>query len=137
MNNFPRNLLPVVILRNTIRLYARKRRVPNPGMQKRLNVLSEKQQDNDFDDEDFEELESDFMNVGEAQKEHEREVMHEYEKRQYMNVKRKYFKEDNVNFLSWNDKEQIRFLYNTNRKEWTIEKLSEGFPALPETISVV
>ncbi|XP_076632671.1 uncharacterized protein LOC143347420 [Colletes latitarsis] len=49
-------------------------------------------------------------------------------------VKRKYFKEIEPSFLTLVDRDQIQKLHASNPDEWTPEKLSESFPALPETI---
>lgn len=123
---------------NIIRNYARKaskKKLANPGIQKRINILEERNEAN-LDNVDVEELESDFMSIGEMHREHERELNLYRDKEKHWIVKRKYFKETKLNFLTWNDKEQIRFLHQTNPTKWTVEKLSEGFPALPDTISV-
>jgi len=49
-------------------------------------------------------------------------------------IVQKYFKEKEPRFLTFAEKELIQKLHNSNPEEWTIEKLSESFPALPETI---
>lgn len=122
------------ISRTIIRSYAR-RRLRNPGLQKRLDILEEKDESN-LASIDFEDLETDFMNMGDVHREHEKELKEFREKEKYWIVRQKYFKENKINFLSWNDKEQIRFLNQSNPNEWTIEKLADGFPALPDTIKV-
>ncbi|KAK9744479.1 Neugrin [Popillia japonica] len=93
---------------------------------------------------DLDSLESDFMQAGNVYNEHAEQVakLKEQEKilieqEKILIVKQKYFKEKYPNFLTWNDKEQIRYLHKTNPDEWTIEKLSDGFPALPETIKKI
>lgn len=52
-------------------------------------------------------------------------------------VIQKYFKEKEPRFLTFAEKELIRKLHKFNPDEWTIEKLSESFPALPETIQKI
>lgn len=110
--------------------------IKNPGLQNQLNVLYDEHELKELRNEDFEDLETDFMDVDKAEKLHESEIEAFKEKQKLWIVGRKYFKENKVNFLTWNDKEQIRHLHQTNPQEWTVEKLSEGFPALPNTIAV-
>lgn len=52
-------------------------------------------------------------------------------------VKNKVFKEIEPNFLTYIEKDQIKKLHENNPTEWTPEKLSESFPALPETIKKI
>lgn len=52
-------------------------------------------------------------------------------------VARKYFKETEPRFLTFAEKELIHTLYESNPQEWPIERLSESFPALPETIQKI
>lgn len=40
-------------------------------------------------------------------------------------------------FLTYTEKDQIKKLHDSDPEEWTPEKLSESFPALPETIRSV
>lgn len=49
-------------------------------------------------------------------------------------VVHKYFKENDPRFLTFEEKEQICTLYESNPHQWPVEKLSESFPILPETI---
>ncbi|XP_021936285.1 uncharacterized protein LOC110837925 isoform X2 [Zootermopsis nevadensis] len=45
-------------------------------------------------------------------------------------VGRKYFKpEKGINLLTWSEKEQIRYLHDSDQDTWTVEKLAESFPA--------
>lgn len=106
----------------------------DPGINLRKKVVSKNEE---LDDEfDFDEMESDFMNVHKSHKEHVAEINAGLEREKFLIVKQKYFKQSNLNFLTWHDKEQIRYLHSSDPKEWTIEKLSEGFPALPGVIKV-
>lgn len=43
-------------------------------------------------------------------------------------VRDKYFKQKSPNFLTWAEKEQIRYLYEKDTEEWTPERLSDCFP---------
>lgn len=49
----------------------------------------------------------------------------------------KYIKEVEPNFLTFAEKEQIKFLHESDPFEWTVEKLSKSFPGLPNTINKV
>lgn len=111
------------------------RRGRNPGVDLRRGMLKEGIADA-VDDVDIEELESDFMDVAMSHKEHEAEMEAAKERLKYLIVREKYFKEKMPNFLTWSDKQQIKYLHRTDPEEWTIEKLSESFPALPDVIKV-
>lgn len=52
-------------------------------------------------------------------------------------VKRKYFKSNDPAFVTWTEKQQIQSLHKADNVEWTPERLSESFPALPETINKI
>lgn len=87
-------------------------------------------------DVDVDNFETDFMNVRDLQEDHITQVKLLKEREKYLIVKRKYFKEKMPNFLTYSEKQQIKYLHTTDPEIWTIEKLSEGFPALPATINV-
>ena len=109
------------------------KRDTDPGISRRKQLLPRLENEEITD---FEELEADFMEVHKLHEQHEKELAQIKEREKYLIVREKYFKEKSPNFLTWHDKEQIRYLHNTEPEEWTIERLSEGFPALPETIKV-
>jgi len=52
-------------------------------------------------------------------------------------VNQKYFTENEPRFLTFAERQLICKLYKSNPEEWTVEKLSESFPALPETIQKI
>lgn len=52
-------------------------------------------------------------------------------------VIQKCFKEKEPRFLTFAEKELICKLHRFNPEEWTVERLSESFPALPETIQKI
>ncbi|CAH1135108.1 unnamed protein product [Ceutorhynchus assimilis] len=118
-----------MLIRQSSSLVHLRRSKKDPGIYHQKKILQE-----DLENQDFEETESDFMNVHKSHKDHLIEVDAWKEKEKYLVVRQKYFKEKYPNFLTWHDKEQIRHLYNTNSEEWSVEKLSEGFPALPDVI---
>lgn len=115
------------------------RSVADPGIQKRKAAFkyAEKDLDLDFDEATFDDMETDFMDISKTHKEHVKEFDNMKERLKYQIIKQKYFKEKYPNFLTWNDKQQIKYLYKTNSEEWTIDRLSESFPALPEVIEVI
>lgn len=105
----------------------------NAGLDHRRQLL---EKDEDIENVDFDELEADFMGLNMVHKEHMQEIETMKEQERYLIVKQKYFKESTPNFLTYNDKQQIRHLHSTDPEMWSIEKLCEGFPALPEIIRV-
>lgn len=66
-----------------------------------------------------------------------REMKVEGDKLKMRIVRSKYFKSEEPNFLTWSEKEQIRSLHEKDQVEWTPARLSESFPALPETIQKI
>lgn len=119
----------------TTRTYARRRVVADPGIRGRLKMFSNSYME---DPESLEEVEeSDFMNVGEAHKQFKKEEKSHQHKISTVIVGRKYFKEKGINFLTFSEKEQIRSLHEGDPQEWTVEKLSESFPADPYAIGII
>lgn len=107
----------------------------DPGVNKRLKLFSEDFVEND--PEVLESLDSDFMNVHQAHKVFESEEKQYSQKVADFIVARKYFKQKGVNFLTWNEKEQIRMLHQDDSKEWSADKLADSFPADPTTIAAI
>lgn len=66
-----------------------------------------------------------------------REMQSRKERLKQQIVIQKYFKEKEPRFLTFAEKELICKLHKSNPDEWTVEKLSESFPALPETIQKI
>lgn len=98
--------------------------------------LFEKEQFNEeFDD--LEDLESDFMNTHNSHKEVQKELRGHRDKLSSYIVKDKYFNSHSVNLLTYSEKEQIRHLHDSDREEWTVEKLAGSFPATEDTISKI
>lgn len=131
------------ILYSTLRQYSRKRvaprrRNPNPGVQNRMQGVGVESQELLDNDVDFDEMESDFFGAHRSYDDHVVEMEKMLEKDQHYLVKHKYFKQEKQpSFLTWNDVEQIRYLHQKNPEEWTIERLSDSFPALPGVIHVI
>ncbi|XP_012256489.2 uncharacterized protein LOC105686355 [Athalia rosae] len=111
----------------------------NPGIQRRLAAL-ENDPENDveaIEDLDLENLESDFMKAHHSYDAHKKDEAKSKELLKLRIVARKYFKDVQPSFLTYVEKEQIRFLHDSDPVEYTPEKLSESFPSLPGTIRKV
>ncbi|CAG9860989.1 unnamed protein product [Phyllotreta striolata] len=126
-------LLNSTISRQCVKFSSAKK---NPGIERRGAAIQLDKLD-EMEEHDIDDFESDFMNVHQSHKEYIREAEAQKERLKYLIVKQKYFKEKYPNFLYWNEKEQIKYLHNTNPEEWTIENLSESFPATPEVITKI
>lgn len=79
--------------------------------------------------------EADFSQVPPTMREHEREMERQKEKIKSKIIERKYFRtKKQPSFLTWAEKEQIRHLNQQDPDEWTVQYLSDSFPATEETI---
>lgn len=112
-----------------------RRNKTDPGIAARKTLVPDKEEFKELEDHDYD-FEADFISVGSAYNQNLNDESLHREKLKYQIVQQRYFKETLPNFLSWSDKEQIRHLHKTNPEEWTIERLAEGFPALPHVVSV-
>ncbi|XP_014488975.1 PREDICTED: uncharacterized protein LOC106752080 [Dinoponera quadriceps] len=122
------------------RMFSRRRNVTNSlsGIRNRLKLMKEDGLGvEEMDAQDMSEFEADFMNVSETHKMHEKEVKVSKERLKQKIVARKYFEENEPRFLTFEEKKQIHTLHESNPEEWPVEKLSESFPALPETIKKI
>lgn len=52
-------------------------------------------------------------------------------------VAKKYFKDNDPRFLTYEEKKQIQTLHESDPDKWSVEKLSDSFPASPETIQKI
>jgi len=66
-----------------------------------------------------------------------REMQRNKERVKQQITAQKYFKEKEPRFLTFAEIELIRKLHETDPEEWTRERLSESFPALPHTIQKI
>lgn len=123
---------PIRYARSNLAKSIKRKREIDPGIRLQKKML----ENEDINQIDMEELEGNFMDLDMTYNDHTQQMENIQEKEKYLIVKRKYFKEKVPNFLTYSDKQQIKYLYNTDPEMWTIEKLSEGFPALPDTIKV-
>ncbi|GLH16587.1 Uncharacterized protein GBIM_20824 [Gryllus bimaculatus] len=116
------------------------KRVPNPGIERRLTAL-------DYNDKDclsheelyeLENSESDFMNVHLTQHEQEREMQKIQNKVRTKILEKKYFnKEVEPAMLTWEEREQIYQLHKLNPDKWNVHTLSESFPASQSAIEKI
>ncbi|XP_011313780.1 uncharacterized protein [Fopius arisanus] len=127
----------------TLRGYHARGRPRGERFRKKQSVMSEKQLYPDVDNyeepdednfDDVEQNESDFTGADRTYKEYMSEKYHEKEKLKVRIIARKYFKSDDPNFITWSEKMQIKSLHEKDPVEWSPERLSESFPALPDTI---
>lgn len=130
------------VLYSSVRQFSRRklasrRHSANSGIRNQVKAIGIKENELFENDEEFEDYETDFFNLHKTYDQHKDEMDKMMEKEKYYIVKHKYFKPTKQpNFLTWNDKEQIRYLHQNDPDDWTIDKLSESFPALPDVIKV-
>lgn len=78
---------------------------------------------------------ADFNKLDQTYNEHKNEMELKKEQLKYYVIKSRYFKsKQQPNFLTWAEKEQIRFLNKDDPDAWTPERLSESFPAVKDVI---
>ncbi|KAL6420484.1 hypothetical protein ACFW04_014467 [Cataglyphis niger] len=122
------------------RMFSKKYFKPFAGVRSKMQIIKQNESDiniEHFDNEDLSEFEADFMNVGESHKIYEREMRRNKEHLKQQITNQKYFKEKEPRFLTFAERQLICKLYESNSEEWTIERLSESFPVLPETIQKI
>ncbi|XP_053981522.1 uncharacterized protein LOC128877905 [Hylaeus volcanicus] len=120
-----------------LRSYATRYPSETIGIDGKLKLKKMEQSEIDLDEfveDDLDEGESDFMNVGKSYDMHQREMEKKKEIMKASIVKKKYFKNIQPNFLTFVERDQIQKLHKSDPEEWTPEKLSKSFPALPESI---
>ncbi|XP_052888943.1 uncharacterized protein LOC128297355 [Anopheles moucheti] len=115
------------------RYYARKAR--NPGIDRRAALLPEDAKHEEY--ENLDDSEADFHQVHKSHKQYEAEQAQYRDRLQTWIVGNKYFKSKQLNFLTWSEKEQIRYLHSFDPEEWNIDKLTESFPADRYTIAKI
>uniref|UniRef100_A0A182PSF8 Uncharacterized protein n=1 Tax=Anopheles epiroticus TaxID=199890 RepID=A0A182PSF8_9DIPT len=115
------------------RYYARKAR--NPGIDRRAALLPEDAKPSEY--ESLEDSEANFHQVHQSHKQFEVEQAQYRDRLQTWIVGNKYFKTKQLNFLTWSEKEQIRYLHSFDPEEWNIDKLTESFPADRYTIAKI
>ena len=115
------------------RYYARKAR--NPGIDRRAALLPEDAKAAEY--ESLDDSEADFHQVHKSHKQFEAEQAQYRDRLQTWIVGNKYFKTKQLNFLTWSEKEQIRYLHSFDPEEWNIDKLTESFPADRYTIAKI
>uniref|UniRef100_A0A2M4AT37 Uncharacterized protein n=1 Tax=Anopheles triannulatus TaxID=58253 RepID=A0A2M4AT37_9DIPT len=116
------------------RYYVRKAR--NPGIDRRAALL----QDDAHPERELEQLEASeptFHEMHKSYKQYQHEQAQYRDRLQTWIVGNKYFKTKQLNFLTWTEKEQIRYLHLHDSEEWSIDKLTESFPADRYTIAKI
>ncbi|XP_057320560.1 uncharacterized protein LOC130664594 [Microplitis mediator] len=88
--------------------------------------------DEDYTEHDMDEPDLSFAHISYDQ--HRRESYIAKHKLKGRIVAQKYFKSENPNFITWAERDQIKSLHKKDSIEWTPDRLSQSFPALPETI---
>ncbi|XP_050535600.1 uncharacterized protein LOC126902401 [Daktulosphaira vitifoliae] len=113
----------------------------NPGGNRLLAMTLEGESPDkvDISMEEIEGGENDMLNSHLFYDEYIKEKEKEKNLKSFYNIKRKYFKIQSTlpNFLTYLEKQQIKFLHNKTPKEWTPETLSLCFPATPEIIQKI
>uniref|UniRef100_A0A182NA11 Uncharacterized protein n=1 Tax=Anopheles dirus TaxID=7168 RepID=A0A182NA11_9DIPT len=115
------------------RYYARKAR--NPGIDKRAALLLENAKPKEY--ESLDDSEANFHQVHKSHRQFEAERAQYRDRLQTWIVGNKYFKSKQLNFLTWSEKEQIRYLHSFDPEEWSIDKLTESFPADRYTVAKI
>ncbi|XP_014283861.1 neugrin [Halyomorpha halys] len=115
------------LLHNTVRGYKSR----NSGISKRLQIIKKDHPDienTNITEESLDNLESGIVALNKRLEKNHRVA-------DLKKIERKFFrKEPYPNFLTWSEKEQIRFLYNSDSTTWSLDKLSECFPATADII---
>lgn len=120
----------VLLARNYVR------RARNPGVDRQMGLLNDDQLKTDL--EELDQIDDvDFSGVAKSHRQYEKETQQYRERLQSWIVGNKYFKTKQLNFLTWSEKEQIRYLHNFDPEEWTIDKLVESFPADRYTVAKI
>ncbi|KAG5673568.1 hypothetical protein PVAND_003606 [Polypedilum vanderplanki] len=127
----------LIVIRNYVPRNRETKLPENPGLDKRLKHFKDDILKFEDDPEMIDSMEPDFMNLNMTHREHEKQISKMKDKNYQLIIGRKYFKSKCPNFLTFSEKEQIRDLHSRDPYEWTIDKLSESFPADPLTISLI
>ena len=115
----------------------------NVGMARQMKSLGVDTDDPVFKEENIGELFEEMDGTVEAfhdksntiRKQYEADVAEQRSKAKRSIVRKVVFGEKTEpDLLTWMEKEMIRFLHKDDPKEWTIERLSESFPATPFVI---
>ncbi|XP_005175964.1 uncharacterized protein LOC101898174 [Musca domestica] len=113
-------------------------RKANPGLNHQISAIADVASDIEKNPEGFGDLESDLINVHRMHEKHELEVKQEKSRLRKYIVKSKYFRDHKYpNILTHAEKENIRLLHSKDPEQWSVEVLSESFPANCETIKKI
>uniref|UniRef100_A0A1B6M254 Uncharacterized protein n=1 Tax=Graphocephala atropunctata TaxID=36148 RepID=A0A1B6M254_9HEMI len=110
----------------------------NPGVYRRIKVISEDEPDIEgakIDNESIDQLEQDFMEAGNIYEEVASEINQISKRQKYKITERKHFKPPKEpSMLTWSEKEQIRHLHLSDPEKWTPEALARSFPVSPAIV---
>ncbi|XP_012135562.1 uncharacterized protein LOC100878278 [Megachile rotundata] len=116
-------------------------RLASAGIRSKVKLLTEDKESKikleDLNEGDPEIYELDFVNADESSARHDRKVEKSAKLLPHRITKSKYFKELEPSFLTFVEKNEIKKLHDSDPEEWTPEKLSQSFPALPHAIKKV
>ncbi|KAK9297334.1 hypothetical protein QLX08_008909 [Tetragonisca angustula] len=129
-----------VITFKLLRTYVTKSRHAVAGVRGKMNITKTENhkgfEDNveEFDQDDVGVYDTDLGDIMDSYADHNRKTEKDRELLKRRIVRSKYFKEMEPNFLTYVEKNHIKKLHREDPEEWTPERLSESFPALPHTI---
>lgn len=128
-----------------VRSYSRRMRSKpdTAGLRRKIALTKDTDESDvsiDMGDEDFadvSQLETDFTNVQESYVAHTWQMKRAREKLQEDITADRYFKVVDPPFLTFSEQDKIKRLHREDPEEWTVERLSEKFPALPNAIDKI
>lgn len=118
------------------RQYAQSHRYrPNPGVRRQAKAeTNETEYESSEWDDDLSKNEGDFSSTSETYQQYRQETRTEAENLRRSMVRKKYFNEKQLSFLTWAEMEQIRLLNGKDPEEWNEQRLAESFPSDVPTI---
>lgn len=121
--------------------YRSKANTKNPGIQKRLKIFRNENPEVEslnLNESQLEDNECDFFGASHTHLQHEKENTKLKKLIEFKRIERKFFSPiKHPNLLTWSEKEQIKYLFNSDPSTWTPEKLALSFPATIDTIKKV
>lgn len=139
-NLFTKNYVPLLLQQT--RTYPRGSRFGLPVRQAEPGIARQREMLDNFQDylndpEGIGDQEADFTKLHKMYDDFERDSTFNDDKIRQSIIKQKYFKEKHVNFLTWTEKDQMRSLHAKDPDTYTIEHLSNSFPATPDIVAKV
>lgn len=141
IHNILHKVLPPLLRTQSSRTYVRGARRPSmfTGFTDKADPAPNKMpvDEIDFDAEDLSQYDTDLATSHKSHKQFEREQSQYQQNIRLWTVGQKYFRHKLPNFLTWAEKQQIRFLHNKDPVDWNCDRLAECFPATTDTIAQV